>query len=160
MNHDYDKVFYTNSAYWQKVLDIYKNNEHYEKCQIKGRHLHHKFPKSFSKILGEPVDNDKDNLVSLSWSDHFKVHYYYSLLAKGYEFLRAAQWSYKAIGAFVLNYITPEVAEHIAANYHESNDHKCIRGSIRRAKNIPSELKELPVEISNSSPTNDIIIFE
>ena len=71
MIHDFSICFDTNSEYWQRVLDIFAKNEKYEKKIVSNRNLHHKFPRSFSKMLGEPVDNDKDNLISLSLADHF-----------------------------------------------------------------------------------------
>ena len=80
MQHDFSLVFETDNEYWQKVLDIFERNEKYEKKIVSNRNLHHKFPRSFSKKLGEEVDNDKDNLISLSLADHFLVHYYYYLL--------------------------------------------------------------------------------
>lgn len=82
MTHDFSLVFDTENSLWQRVLNIFEENEEYEKKKIKGRELHHKFPRSFSKKLGEEIDNDEDNLVSLSPADHFRVHYYYYILAK------------------------------------------------------------------------------
>lgn len=86
MRHDFSVTFETDNPYWQRVLDIFAKSESYPKKAVSNRNLHHKFPLSFSKLLGEPVDNDKDNLISLSLADHFLVHYYYYLLAKkGYR---------------------------------------------------------------------------
>ena len=122
MTHDFSLVFDTESPYWQKVLEIFKNNEKYEKKIVSNRNLHHKFPRSFSKKLGEPVDNDKDNLISLSLADHFLVHYYYYLLAKkGYRQSMATAFTF--MGRKSLKYITPETAESIAQDYEEA---KCI----------------------------------
>lgn len=122
MTHDYSLVFDTENPYWQKVLDIFAKNEKYEKKVVSNRNLHHKFPRSFSKKLGEEVDNDKDNLISLSLADHFLVHYYYYLLAKkGYRQAMAAAFTFMAKKC--LKYITPETAEAMAKDYEEA---KCI----------------------------------
>lgn len=122
MIHDYSLVFDTESPYWQKVLDIFEKNEKYEKKVVSNRNLHHKFPRSFSKKLGEEVDNDKDNLISLTISDHFLVHYYYYLLAKkGYRQAMALAFSFMAKKC--LKYITPETAESMAKDYEEA---QCI----------------------------------
>lgn len=84
MEHDFSKVFDTDNPLWQEVLAIFNANENFPKkkgCKD-GRSLHHKFPKCFSKLLGEAIDNDLDNLISLAVRDHFMVHYYYYVLAK------------------------------------------------------------------------------
>lgn len=136
MTHDYSLVFDTESPYWQKVLDIFAKNEKYEKKVVSNRNLHHKFPRSFSKKLGEPVDNDKDNLISLSLADHFLVHYYYYLLAnKGYRQAMATAFTFMAKKC--LKYITPDTAEMMAKDYEEA---KCIadqgRSEAMKGKNL------------------------
>lgn len=119
MTHDFSLVFDTDNEYWQRVLDIFEKNEKYEKKVVSNRNLHHKFPRSFSKILGEPVDNDKDNLISLSLADHFLVHYYYYLLArKGYRQSMATAFTFMAKKG--LKYMTPETAEAMAKDYEEA----------------------------------------
>jgi len=121
MNHDYSVVFDTDSEYWARVLEIFEANEKYEKKIVKNRNLHHKFPKSFSKKLGEEIDNDKDNLISLSLSDHFLVHYYYYLLAKkGFRQPMAAAFRLMARSAF--KYLTPDTAEKVAKDYAEARE--------------------------------------
>lgn len=134
MTHDFSLVFDTESPYWQKVLDIFNKNEKYEKKVVSNRNLHHKFPRSFSKKLGEPVDNDKDNLISLSLADHFLVHYYYYLLAKkGYRQAMATAFIFMARKS--IKYITPETAEAIAKDFDEA---KCIADQASR-KNMTGE---------------------
>ena len=119
MNHDFNLVFETDNEYWQRVLEIFAKNESYPKKIVKGRNLHHKFPRSFSKALGEEVDNDKDNLISLSLSDHFLVHYYYYLLArKGYR--QSMATAFRLMARKGLKYITPETAEAMAKDYEEA----------------------------------------
>lgn len=119
MTHDFSLVFDTDNEYWRRVLDIFEKNESYPKKIVSNRNLHHKFPKSFSKILGEPVDNDKDNLISLSLADHFLVHYYYYMLAKkGYRSSMAL--AFRFMGRKAMKYISPETAEAIAKDYEEA----------------------------------------
>lgn len=119
MEHDFSIVFETDNPYWQRVLDIFAKNEKYEKKVVSNRNLHHKFPRSFSKLLGEPVDNDKDNLISLSLADHFLVHYYYYLLAKkGYRQSMATAFTFMAKKG--LKYMTPETAEAMAKDYADA----------------------------------------
>lgn len=84
MEHDFSKVFDTENPLWQEVLAIFNANEIFPKKKggKDGRALHHKFPRCFSKLLGEEIDNDPENLISLSIRDHFMIHYYYYVLAK------------------------------------------------------------------------------
>lgn len=121
MEHDFSLVFETDNEYWQKVLDIFERNEKYEKKIVSNRNLHHKFPRSFSKKLGELVDNDKDNLISLSLADHFLVHYYYYLLAKK-GFRQAMATAFIFMAKKSIKYITPETAESIAKDYAEAKE--------------------------------------
>ena len=86
MDHDFGKYFDTTSEYWQLLQELYKANKHHAKKIVKGRNLHHIFPRSFSKLEKKPVDNDKDNLISLSILDHFKAHYFIHMCTKkGYR---------------------------------------------------------------------------
>lgn len=119
MIHDYSEVFDTDNPLWQRVLEIYEANEKYDKKIVSGRNLHHKFPRSFSKKLGEPIDNDKDNLISLSLADHFLVHYYYYKLAKkGYRQSMATAFTFMAKKS--IKYMSPDTAEMIAKDYEEA----------------------------------------
>lgn len=119
MNHDFSLVFETDNEYWKRVLDIFERNEQYPKKIVKGRNLHHKFPRSFSKKLGEEVDNDKDNIISLSLADHFLVHYYYYKLAKkGYRQSMATAFTFMAKKS--IKYMSPDTAEMIAKDYEEA----------------------------------------
>ena len=123
MQHNFDEVFDTTSPYWQKVLDIFAKNEKYEKKVVSNRNLHHKFPRSFSKKLGEPVDNDKDNLISLSVADHFLIHYYYYLLARtGFRQPMATAFTFMAKKG--IKFINPTTAEAMAEDYAQAI---CIR---------------------------------
>lgn len=121
MQHDFSIVFDTDNPLWNRVLEIFEKNEKYEKKVVSNRNLHHKFPRSFSKKMGEPVDNDKDNLISLSLAEHFLVHYYYYLLArKGYRQSMATAFTFMAKKG--LKYMTPETAEAMAKDYEEARD--------------------------------------
>ena len=119
MNHDFSIVFDTENELWQRVLDIYVKNENYEKKVVNNRNLHHKFPKSFSKALGEEVDNDEDNLISLSLAEHFLVHYYYYKLAKK-GFRKSMSLAFRLMARNGIKHITPATAEAIAKDYEES----------------------------------------
>ena len=116
MKHEWSKYFDISSDYWKKVEVIYEENEHFPKKVVKGRNLHHKFPKSFSKKDGVDIDNDGDNLVSLSLSDHFLVHYYlWKCCKKGYRNLMALAFSYMRKKA--IKYASDETIEELAKDY-------------------------------------------
>ena len=119
MTHDFNIVFDTDNELWQRVLEIFNNNEKYPKKIVSGRNLHHKFPRSFSKKLGEAVDNDKDNLISLSLSDHFLVHYYYYKLART-GFKQPMAMAFSLMAKKQLKYVSPETAESMAKDYEEA----------------------------------------
>lgn len=68
---------------WQEVLAIFESAKDFPTKTTTGRELHHKFPRCFSKLLKETIDNDKDNLVSLTPSQHCMVHFYYFKLSSG-----------------------------------------------------------------------------
>lgn len=70
-------------------------------------------------MLGEPVDNDPDNLISLSLADHFLVHYYYYLLAKkGFRQRMATAFTFMAKKC--LKFMSPDTAEQMARDYEEA----------------------------------------
>ena len=118
MTHDFSIVFDTESEYWQRVLDIFAANETFPKKKTKGRELHHKFPRSFSKKLGEYVDNTEENLISLSPADHFRVHYYYYLLAnKGYR--QPMALAFQLMVRSPSKHISPATMEEMAFDYEE-----------------------------------------
>ena len=141
MIHDFSIVFDTESEYWQRVLDIFAKNEKYEKKIVSNRNLHHKFPRSFSKILGEPVDNDKDNLISLTPSDHFLVHYYYYKLAKkGYR--ASMSLAFRLMARDKMKTISPETAEAIAKDFEKAKNE--YNHSKETCKKISDSLKGKP----------------
>ena len=116
MQHDWERYFDTESEYWKKVQKIYKENDNYPKVVVSGRNLHHKFLRSFSKLEGTEIDNDKENLVSLSEGDHFLVHYYLWKCTKtGYKNRTGlpVRFMYKKAS----KYLTDEIAELIAKEW-------------------------------------------
>lgn len=118
MTHNFSIVFDTENPLWNRVLDIFTANESYPKKKVKGRELHHKFPRSFSKKLGEEVDNSPENLISLSPSDHFRVHYYYYLLAnKGYR--QPMALAFQLMLRAPSKQISPATMEEMAVDYEE-----------------------------------------
>lgn len=118
MTHDFSIVFDTESEYWQRVLAIFAANETFPKKKTKGRELHHKFPRSFSKKLGEDIDNTEENLISLSPADHFRVHYYYYLLSnKGYR--QPMALAFQLMVRSPSKHISPATMEEMAFDYEE-----------------------------------------
>lgn len=128
MVHDFSLVFDTENPLWKNVLEIFESNESYPKKCVKGRSLHHKFPRSFSKLLNEDVDNDSDNLVSLSLADHFMIHYYYYKLGKNqYKAKMALAFTYMLNCNFEeLSSISPEIAEQLSKEY-ELNETEILK---------------------------------
>ena len=119
MIHNWENYFDTSSEYWLKVEKIYEENESFTKKVVKERNLHHKFPRSFSKKEGVDVDNDEDNLVSLSLADHFRVHYYlWKCAKKGYRGMMAKAFVFMRKKAVV--YATDETIEQIARDYENA----------------------------------------
>ena len=119
MIHNWENYFDTSSEYWKKLEKIYEENESFPKKVVKERNLHHKFPRSFSKKDGAEIDNDEDNLVSLSLADHFRVHYYlWKSAKKGYRGMMARAFTLMRKKAVV--YATDETIEQIARDYEEA----------------------------------------
>ena len=119
MKHNWENYFDISSEYWEKVEKIYEDSESFPKKVVKDRNLHHKFPRSFSKKDGVDVDNDDDNLVSLSLADHFRVHYYlWKSAKKGYRSMMAMAFTLMRKKAVV--YATDETIEQIARDYENA----------------------------------------
>lgn len=136
MQHEWGKYFDTESDYWKKVQKIYEENDKYEKVVVAGRNLHHKFPRSFSKKHKEPIDNDIANLVSLSVSDHFLVHYYYWKCArKGYRTSMAFAFRLMAKKAFTV------VSDKTILSLAEDLDNFELKHSEETKKKISEALK-------------------
>ena len=119
MIHNWENYFDISSEYWKKVEKIYEENESFPKKVVKERNLHHKFPRSFSKKDGVDIDNDEDNLVSISLADHFRVHYYlWKCSKKGYRGLMAKAFVFMRKKMVV--YASDETVEQIAKDYEEA----------------------------------------
>lgn len=113
MKHTWDQYFDTTSECWTKLQDLYAANEHFPKEVVKGRNLHHKFLRSWSRKEKEAQDDDDDNLVSLSEGDHFLAHFYiWKSAKKGYR--ASAALAVRMMYRKSLKYITAEIAEDIA----------------------------------------------
>lgn len=119
MKHNWENYFDISSEYWKKVEKIYEENESFPKKVVKERNLHHKFPRSFSKKDGAEIDNDEDNLVSLSLADHFRVHYYlWKCSKKGYRGMMAKAFIFMRKKAVA--YTTDETIEQLAKDYENA----------------------------------------
>ena len=150
MIHNWENYFDTSSEYWKKVEKIYEENESFQKKVVKDRNLHHKFPRSFSKKDGVDVDNDEDNLVSLSLADHFRVHFYlckcskkgyHSMMAKAFVFMRKK----------MVKYASDETIEQLAKDYETAmkaaaiskvNKRKKYALGVRRSKKTKKKLSK------------------
>ena len=149
MQHDFSIVFDTDNEYWNRVLEIFAKNEKYPKKRVSNRNLHHKFPRSFSKMLNEPVDNDSDNLISLTLADHFLVHYYYYLLAKkGYRQRMATAFTFMAKKG--LKFMTPDTAEQMAIDYEEARVIAVQQISEANKGKVISEEQRKKVSVANT----------
>ena len=119
MIHNWGNYFDIGSEYWKRVEKIYEENESFPKKVVKERNLHHKFPRSFSKKDGAEIDNDVDNLVSISLADHFRVHYYlWKCAKKGYRGMMAKAFVF--MRKKMVAYATDETIEQLAKDYEEA----------------------------------------
>ena len=119
MTHNWENYFDISSEYFKKVERIYEDSESFPKKVVKDRNLHHKFPRSFSKKDGAEIDNDDDNLVSLSLADHFRVHYYlWKCTKKGYRGMMAKAFIFMRKKAVI--YASDETIEQIAKDYENA----------------------------------------
>ena len=138
MIHNWENYFDISSEYWKKVEKIYEENESFPKKVVKDRNLHHKFPRSFSKKDGTEIDNDEDNLVSLSLADHFRVHYYlWKCAKKGYRSMMAKAFTLMRKKAVV--YASDETIEQIAKDYETAMKEAA---EARKGKKMSEESKK------------------
>ena len=125
MVHDFSLVFDTENPLWNNVLEIFERNECYAKKRVRGRALHHKYPRAFSRMLDESEDNDEDNLISLSFQDHFMIHYYYYTLAKE-KFKSRMALAFKLMADIEVGSIKEissiEIAEKVAKAHQEATE--------------------------------------
>ena len=148
MNHKWENYFDTESEYWKKIQKIYEENDNYPKVVVKNRNLHHKYPRSFSKKDGTEIDNDKDNLVSLSLADHFLVHYYiWKCCKKGYRHMMALAFQY--MRKKLIKYASDDTIEALAKDYENiMKDAVEYRSEYNKGKKLSEETKK---KISESS---------
>lgn len=138
MKHNWENYFDTSSEYWKKVEKIYEENENFPKKVVKERNLHHKFPRSFSKKDGADIDNDDDNLVSLSLADHFRVHYYlWKSAKKGYRGMMAKAFVFMRKKMVV--YASDETIEKLAKDYEAAMKEAAEQHSKAMKGKHPSE---------------------
>lgn len=150
MVHDFSLVFDTENPMWNNVLEIFERNESYTKKRVRGRALHHKYPRAFSRMLNESEDNDEDNLISLSFQDHFMIHYYYYTLAKE-KFKSRMALAFKlmceADTKCLIKDMTPKLAQIKADNYASSVEKACeLYSEIGKGKIISDEQKKIIAE--------------
>ena len=163
MIHNWENYFDASSEYWKKVEKIYEENESFPKKVVKERNLHHKFPRSFSKKDGVDIDNDADNLVSLSLADHFRVHYYlWKCSKKGYRGMMALAFNF--MRKKMVKYASDETIEKLAKDYetamkeaaeaiakakkgkHHSEESKKKNSEAHKGENNPNYGKHLSEE--------------
>ena len=142
MIHNWENYFDTSSEYWLKVEKIYEENESFPKKVVKERNLHHKFPRSFSKKDGAGVDNDDDNLVSLSIADHFRVHFYlWKSALKGYRGMMAKAFVF--MRKKMVKYATDETIEQLAKDYETAMKEAYEASSkAQKGKHLSEEMKK------------------
>lgn len=160
MQHNWDKYFDTTSEYWQKIQKIYNDNDNWPKVVVSGRNLHHKFLRSFSRLEGTEIDNDKENLVSLSEGDHFLVHYYlWKCTKQGFRRQTAlpVRFMYKKAS----KYLTDEIAELIAKEwtckgYKHSEETKKKIGDANKGKHSGKRSEEAKRKMSDAKKKNPV----
>lgn len=151
MKHNWENYFDISSEYWKKVEKIYEDSESFPKKVVKERNLHHKFPKSFSKKDGTDIDNDDDNLVSLSLADHFRVHYYlWKSAKKGYRSMMAKAFVFMRKKAVV--YATDETIEQLANDYEEATKEAA---EANKGKKMSEETKKKIAEAHKGKPSGN-----
>lgn len=146
MKHNWENYFDVNSEYWKETEKIYEKSEHFPKKVVKERNLHHKFPRSFSKKEGIDIDNDEDNLVSLSLSDHFRVHYYlWKCSKKGYRGMMALAFNF--MRNKMVKYASDETIEQLAKDYENAvKDAAEVISKVHKGKPGPNKGKRLSDE--------------
>lgn len=152
MKHNWENYFDTSSEYWKKVEKIYEDNESFPKKVVKDRNLHHKFPRSFSKKDGIDIDNDDDNLVSLSLADHFRVHYYlWKCSLKGYRSMMAL--AFTLMRKKMVKYATDDTIEQLAKDYENAmRDAFEVMSESKKGKHHSAETRKKMREAKKGKP--------
>ena len=86
--------FFLDNEYLSKYIDLIYNNR-LEKHIKRFSQRHHGFPKNVSKKLGESIDDSKENLFEIKFSDHILAHVYLSLCSSDEDIKRANIVAYK-----------------------------------------------------------------
>ena len=152
MKHNWENYFDISSEYWKKVEKIYEDSESFPKKVVKDRNLHHKFPRSFSKKDGAGVDNDEDNLVSLSLADHFRVHYYlWKCSLKGYRSMMAL--AFTLMRKKMVKYATDDTIEQLAKDYENAmRDAFEVMSESKKGKHHSAETRKKMREAKKGKP--------
>ena len=66
-----------------KYITLIENNKSSIEDNGQYKEKHHIIPKSYFKLIAEPIDNSVDNIVKLTYFDHVLAHYYLSLCTLG-----------------------------------------------------------------------------
>ena len=141
MEHNWDLYFDTFSEYWEKIQKIYEENDGYPKIVVKNRNLHHKFMRSFSRLEGAEIDNDKDNLVSLSLPDHLRVHFYLYKCTKAGFRNRTAQ-PVRFMLKKALSHVTEETIEQVIKDWDYSVLHEAPNRGKPRSEETKKKISE------------------
>lgn len=156
MQHNWEKYFDTSSYYWDKVQKIYNENETFPKKVVSSRNLHHKFLRSFSRLEKTEIDNDLDNLVSLSEGDHFLVHYYLWKCTKQ-GFRRQTGFPVRFMYKKAAKYLTDDIAELIAKEWtcngiHHSKESRQKMSDAKKGHKVSEETKKKLSESLKGKP--------
>lgn len=82
----FDECFDNTKDEYYQILKLIEENQNYPKVQSEDRELHHIIPCNYwmatlgiKRYKAEAIDECKcdDNLISLSYIDHVKIHYFY-----------------------------------------------------------------------------------
>ena len=159
MIHNWENYFDISSEYWKKVEKIYEESEQFPKKVVKERNLHHKFPRSFSKKEGVDVDNDEDNLVSLSLADHFRVHYYlWKCSKKSYRGMMATAFVF--MRKKMVKYASDETIEQLAKDYETAMKEAAeviskVQKEKRKGNRLSEETKKKISEAHKGKPISE-----
>ena len=155
MNHKWENYFDISSEYWKKVEKIYEENESFPKKVVKDRNLHHRFPRSFSKKDGVDIDNDEDNLVSISLADHFRVHFYlWKCSKKGYRGMMAKAFVF--MRKKMVAYASDETIEQLAKDYEAAMmDAAEVKSRANKGKKRSEETRRKMSEAHKGKPKSE-----
>ena len=67
--------YFIDNEYLEKYCQLIERNRR-TPIRAKVTHKHHIVPKSWFKLTNTSINNDLNNLVNLTYRDHFLAHYY------------------------------------------------------------------------------------